>query len=111
MCMSQNMGREERIIFLLCTLLFLNVLDLLLTVYGIHRGYMSEANPLMAWVLASWGYGGFALAKALLVGNGILCGWIGRELRWMEPALVGLNVLYILVCAWNAGLNLYGVLR
>ena len=101
---------EVRVVGLLAMLLFLNVFDLLLTVHGLHRGYLAEANPLMAWVYESYGYGGLAAAKAIFVGIGTFSGWYGRFYRWMVPALTGLCWIYMLVCAWGLALNLRGAL-
>lgn len=110
MCMNANMGQEERVIFLCCWLVLLNVLDLLLTVNGIHRGYFEEANPLMAWVIEEFGYGGLTLTKALLVGNGVLCAWAAHDRPWMPATLSFVVWFYFFVVVWNFSLCVMGAL-
>jgi uncharacterized protein DUF5658 len=84
------------------TFVWLQILDLLTTLYAFHAGAI-EVNPLVARLAVSFGrFGGVLMSKviAILIAMGV------RRRLWI------INVIYIVIVGWNlimiAGMILHG---
>lgn len=87
-------------------ILVLNLFDALATLFWVHGGFATEANPVMAQAMES-GPAPFILAKVALVtlAAGLL--WRLREHHMARLALIPLGLLYAGVCGGHVG---FGVL-
>src|SRR5262249_49803505 len=76
----------------LVSTLVLNILDVMLTLGGLDKGILLEANPLLApFVSIPWL---FVTVKLGLVIIGLLVLWMLRDHKWVLPASFGLFVVY-----------------
>lgn len=73
--------------YLLFLLLALNQLDIAFTYYFIKHMGVSEANPLIEWVVTSYGMDGFILAKNAVVLAGCCFLFIYRD-RMLSKVLI-----------------------
>lgn len=112
MCMHMDtkaMQRELQVIGLLAVFIFLNVMDLLMTVYNVQHGYAVEGNLLMAWVLSSWGYGGFAMSKVVTVLPLCFLMSLVADRRWIWVTAWGLVLGMSLVVGYGLCIAFRGV--
>jgi hypothetical protein len=82
--------------------IYLQVLDLLTTLVGIKFG-VSEASPLVRWMM-NWGPAvGVAASKFLAIGLAGVCIWVNKHhlIRWITYWYAGLIV-------WNLSIILAG---
>lgn len=81
----------------------LTLLDFLTTILCIKYAGTSEGNPIMAFVIASFGFIGFFLAKAMVVAFFV---WMDMKFR-IGPALGIVNVVLLLVVISNVWLLVF----
>ena len=82
--------------------------DLVTTYLGVRAGGVSEANALLATVLAEFGLGGLLVVKlAVLVASVALWGWMARPYRSAVPAILTANGTGLTL--WNLGILLPAV--
>ncbi len=78
------------------SLVILNLLDAVFTLYWIRVGLAEEANAFMRDLVVNNALG-FVLAKIALVSLGVVLLWRCRKHPFAAPALTGCCVLYFLV--------------
>jgi len=91
---------------LLTALILLNIWDAVFTMYGIQKGVLVEVNPVMAaaYDVAPWF---FLLAKAALLGFGIMVGWSVRDDPWSTKVLMFCVGLYTLLFFYELWLGFH----
>ncbi len=92
--------RETAAIALVLALSVLNSLDAAFTAVFVRQGLATEANPLMAVLLAS-SPALFVTVKLALVNGGALCLWMLRRTAMAGVALRASVVAYAMVVAWH----------
>lgn len=80
-----NQGNPQYVLPETTALVVIGCLDLLSTVYLVGTKRASELNPLMLWLLQTFGSNGFVLGKALLLGIPLM---IAERARRHSPAFV-----------------------
>lgn len=80
------------------TLLALNVADLITTERLVEDGHATEANPLMAGLVGTWG--GWA-TKTLVPAALVLAVLRAPASRWSTVLVAGVAAAYGVVVAWN----------
>lgn len=91
----------------LIILLILNLLDAAGTWYALSVNYGIEANPIMAFVIVHFGWIGFFIFKALLVGSALI--WL-YKLRHIHPtAIKWILFSLIVVYGLNIGYQIVGL--
>jgi hypothetical protein len=80
-----NQGNPQYVLPETTALVVIGCLDLLSTVYLVGTKRASELNPLMLWLLQTFGSNGFVLGKALLLGIPLM---IAERARRHNPAFV-----------------------
>jgi hypothetical protein len=81
---------------LITAVLLLTVADIVLTLTGLHHGYLAELNPLMRFVLESPVYLKYVLPCYLLLCFAVLY-YHAEAVRWLGPAVAALALLKIAV--------------
>lgn len=92
----------KKIVTLLYILTILTVIDLIATLFWIHGGWATEANPIMGFFLKHSSIS-FTLVKLSLSFSGIYILYsLRRRFKTMIlKALLGLNLIYIGVCGYH----------
>lgn len=89
---DERQAHNEHSLFLVVrTLLVLNLLDAIFTVFWLEAGVATEANPLMDTLL-QWGPVPFVLGKTLLVSAGSYLLWHRRR---RPLSVIGIMVLFL----------------
>lgn len=92
----------KRIVKLSCVLTILIFIDLVATLYWIHGGWATEANPIMDFFLKlSPVVFVFAKLGISFIGIYILRSFHKRFPQTILKVLLGLNGVYILVCLYH----------
>ena len=86
--------------FCLSVLLILNLLDAVLTMYGVEKGLGIEQNPLMVELL-SHGDAYFMLGKVALVSFGAWALWRLIHHRWAQVGAILLTLVYVGILCWH----------
>jgi len=97
-----------RVYILIGSITCLTIADYLLTQRYINVvGIDGEANPLMHWIIASFGMGGVLLLKVLgALVLAFLVSWVPKaSLSWIYKALISVNVVILFV----VGMGFYAV--
>jgi|GEM_PF-1608088 len=79
----------------------LGALDILLTHFGLQRGFISEANPVMAWLFREWGEAGVYVA---LVGSGLALLVLYRacnRTRYLRACFLAVLLLRVIVLTFH----------
>lgn len=80
----------------------LSAIDIICTGYGVSNGFISEGNPIVAY-LFNWSVWGTCAIIAVLVG--LLLWFISRhkdQYRWLRYALAGVTLVKAIVVAIHA---------
>ena len=93
---------DERVVLRAAVaILLLNLLDAMMTIAVVYGDLATEANPLMAAPLDSYGAVGFMIIKLALVSLGVALLWRFRERRTAIFALGSLAGVYVLIALYH----------
>lgn len=96
--LRDEFGGSDAVTFAWIAVLVAAVADLASTGFGLHAGH-AEGNPIVAWILATTGFGGFVAFKVLVIVAVALVASRILPLRTVAPLV--LTVTWGLVAAIN----------
>lgn len=106
---SDPMAKNKKLSSMLRLLVYLNVLDTILTLTVISLKWATEANPIMEYVLQQGPmvFGGVKMALSV---GGCLLLWKAKSSKWTPRVAVALCLCYVAVILYEFGMIVATVL-
>jgi len=101
---QETTGHPMLIPILMLSMLVLSAVDWVITTLAVQvDGSLAEFNPLMRWVIESWGMEGVAVVKAITFALLFVVVWIARRTHTylVENGLLFCTTLYFINVLWG----------